>query len=67
SLDTAFTVTLDRDTNARFEGDNLEIFVALLGSAGDSSAVSITVETVDDEDAAVKSLAPIIEVLGTVP
>ncbi len=67
SLDSVFTVTVDRETNARFEGDNLEIHVALVDSAGDSPSVSINVETSDDEDAALKSLAPIIEVFGTTP
>ncbi|MCP4308712.1 MAG: hypothetical protein GY788_28330 [bacterium] len=67
SFDTVFTLTGDSIDTASFSGDNWEVHVSRRAQTDGTPIASIWVETVADDDAAVESLAPIIEVLGTVP
>ncbi|MCP3975537.1 MAG: hypothetical protein GY720_13715 [bacterium] len=63
SFDTVFTLISYGAGPTIFAADNLKIYVPDTGR----SPVAIWVATLADEDAAIESLEPVIEVLGTIP
>lgn len=67
SFPTVFLVTADREGYVLVEGDDWEVYVVISGLDDGTPSVSLGVSTVDNDDRAVESLAPIIEVLGTIP
>ncbi len=67
SLPTVFPLRADGKYSAIFEQDDWQVYVARDAASDGTPLVSISVDIVDDDGRAVRSLAPIVEVLGTIP